>query len=405
MNRAFISHYSSVSPLGLTKQDFTRNLLTGQSVISKLPPDEDASKCFGLNFLGLIPDQLFKSNSDLKDEKLIQQKKEWLERLLSPLPDLHELNDVIFIHNTGVSAPIYFHHKNKGKNYLFNSDDSNLIQPEDFVDYLKTKKNLNAKCEIINFHNTCSSATAALVYAWKRIYLGLSKKILVLGFEVSNNNFYTMTSLSSLGVMNTKALDLTSAMLPFDMRRSGFIKADALACVIVESEDSLNINPKAEILSGALTADAHSLTDGVESGELVAKTMSECLKRANVSSEQVEYINAHGSGTYLNDLIELRGIQQTFGNRKDLFLSSTKSYFGHALCATGLVEIASVLSMFEHNFIVGNLNLQNSEPEFAFQIPNSPVMNHKIKYVVKNSFGFGGYNSSILLRNSLVESR
>jgi len=312
------------------------------------------------------------------------------------------LDDLILVHNAGPTVPSYYSLKEARKNILFEEGNHGIFHAESIIDFLKKNKGLSNQCRVINFHNTCSSGTAAAVYAWKRIRLGLSRKVLVVGFEVSNNNFYTLTSLSSLGVMNIKGQSIQEAMIPFDCRRSGFVKADALAYLLIESEND-RITPMAEIVSGAINSDSHSLTDGVENGEMVAATMSSCLEIANLSSDQVDYINAHGSGTYLNDLIELRGIKKIFGERKNLILSSTKSYFGHALCATGLVEISSVIGMFEHDFVAGNLNLSQSEEGFPYIIPPKPILNKKLKYVLKNSFGFGGYNSSILLKNVIIK--
>jgi 3-oxoacyl-[acyl-carrier-protein] synthase II len=323
-----------------------------------------------------------------------------LEKLFENIKLLNEIDDLILIHNCGVTFPSYENLK-KSKSYLFQNSNNSVLQSEEVSEYLFKEKSLNKSVRIINFHNTCSSGTAALTYAWKRLRLNISKKILIISFEISNNNYFTLNSLGSLGVVNTKATSIENTMMPFDKGRSGFIKADALTYTIIENTPSCLGNPIAQILAGSTTCDAHSLTDGIESGELVAKTMSNALELSGLNASDVNYINAHGSSTYLNDLIEIRGIQKVFNSKKDLILSSTKSFFGHALCATGNLEVNSILAMFEDNFIIGNLNYQNHESSLNIQIPAQSMLSKKVEIVLKNSFGFGGYNSSIILKNMI----
>jgi 3-oxoacyl-[acyl-carrier-protein] synthase II len=397
--KSFITDYNVISPLGLSREAFKDALLNGRCGISQLPENDILTRLFNVRLLGLIPNQIRTDNTALDDHELLKQKEIWLNSLFKDLAELSDLDCLILVHNSGPSVASYYQLQKTNTSFVYTEESKGIIHAEAVVKYLKEKKNLSSRARVINFHNTCSSGAAAVTHAHDLISGSFAKRVLIIGFEVSNNNYYILTSLASLGVMNTKATNVSEGMLPFDSRRSGFVKADGLVYILVEGEAQPLPKRIARIRGGALSADAHSLTDGIESGEQVSKTIEKCLEHSDLNASEIDYVNAHGSGTYLNDTIEYKGLRHIFNDRSDLIVSSTKSYFGHALCVTGLIEIASICAMFEDKFVVGNINSRNIDKDFNYQFPVDVKVGHTIRYALKNSFGFGGYNSSVLLEN------
>ena len=375
------------------------NLKNGHNCLSNVMQTEMFSSG-PIKYLGLIPGQILEPLTKFNSSKLIDQKRMWINDLFSPLKsqDL-AYGCLIFINNTTPNNISFYSTKNNSL-LPFNNTESSLLQPWDFINALKSKKVLSKDFQVLELHNTCASVAAAVQLASKRVKLGLNSKIMIIGFENTNNNPLTVAALFNLKVMNMTAASLETAMMPFSSKRGGFTKADCIGFLTVE-KGSADKKLVAEVLGGAVTSDSHSLTDGIEDGSMVQETIELALKQSRLKANEVDYINAHGSGTYLNDLIETRGIKRAFSqNYKSIKVATTKSQFGHALAATGIVEIASICSMMENDFIAGSINSLPRDEEIDLNIVSAPIEKQKINIALKNSFGFGGYNSVIILKNA-----
>lgn len=402
MSGCYITNYQCISPMGFTHADLRENLLSAKLCISSLP-ENFLPLNVPVKFVGRIPNQVISLKTSFKlDEEVVQQRKLWLDHLFAETSQLEESDkfcSIIFVHNMGANISNYFHWL-ESKRLTMWSDDSQLPLSQ-FAVLKRIPK--SSESNVIAFHNTCASVNSAIAYGAKRIRAGIDKKIMVVAIETSNNYWPAYVTLSSLGVLNTTAQKIEDAIQPFSSTRAGFVKADALGFLVLESEESVTKSkkvPYCEVVGQGMTSDSNSLTDGVEDGSIVAKTMMAAINDAKIDSDQVDYINAHGTGTFLNDLIEVRAIKTTFGERaKEVPISSNKSQYGHALCASGLVEISSVLEMFKNNFLAANLNCDRLDPECNLNFVKDPIKNANLKYVVKNSFGFGGYNASLVLKN------
>ncbi len=402
MSRAYITQYFCLSPLGLNSEQTRNSLLSGRTCITEfdhqLLPDS-----IPIRYLGLIPGQVlpFIGAHEIYNEALLEQKKKWLDLFFSSFTeeDDRELTSVIFVHNFGSNVFSYMHLRDHQKNTIWPTENYSMWCQNDFESRYKNK-NIN----YISFHNTCAGVASAVAYAKKRIQLGYDKKIKVIALEISNHYWPGFITLHSLGVVNTKAANVNQAILPFGLNRSGFAKADAIGYLMIESEDLVQkkgLQPYCEIAGQSMTSDSHSLTDGVEDGSMVEKTMQNALDDARIQATDINYINAHGTGTYLNDLIEVRAIKRLFKDKyQDVYVGSTKSQYGHALCASGLVEISSILEMFQGHFLAANINSDLSDKECDLNFVKNVITNHATKYAIKNSFGFGGYNASLVLKNS-----
>jgi len=403
MKPVYITAYDSICPLGLTKSEFKKNLIHGTLCLSEIP-DNLLPPNFPVKYMGLIPNQILTTSFQTDAQELIQQKQRWIDSLFQSLliNEQGTFDLVLMAHNSGPSLATYYHLFKCKKPTLYFEKKSPLLQQVDFLDDLRTHKLISDKTEVIHFHNMCASVCAAVTYAKNRMQAGLNKKCLIISFENTNNNWPTSATLATLGVLNSMAQKKEQASVPFSSKRAGFIKADALGLLVLEIEPKKD--PIAQVLAGAITCDSNSLTDGIEDGSMTQKTMELCLQEAKIEPTEISYINAHGTGTYLNDLVEARGIKRLFSEHSEkIHISSIKSQTGHALCAAGIIEIPAILAMFEENFVAANLNCDFQDKECNLNFVKAPLLNCKTKYALKNSFGFGGYNSSILLKNMRAE--
>ncbi len=190
------------------------------------------------------------------------------------------------------------------------------------------------------------------------------------------------------------------ASRPWDKDRDGFVMGEGSGVLVLEEYElarKRGATIYAEIVGYGMSGDAYHITAPSENGDGGLRAMKEALKMANISSDEVNYINAHGTSTIKGDEIELNAISRLFNH--EIFVSSTKSSIGHLLGAAGSVEsIFSILSL-NKNVLPATLNLENSiDSKNINLIPKNPI-DKKINYVLSNSFGFGGTNTALLFKS------
>ena len=190
------------------------------------------------------------------------------------------------------------------------------------------------------------------------------------------------------------------ASRPWDRDRDGFVMGEGAGILVLEEMNHAKKRGAkiyAELIGYGMSGDAHHITAPAEDGDGGYRAMKSALKMAKISSDKVNYINAHGTSTIKGDEIELNAISKMFTHK--IFVSSTKSSIGHLLGAAGSVEsIFSIMSLNE-KILPATLNLDNPiETSNINLIPNSPI-EQKISYVLSNSFGFGGTNTALLYKN------
>ena len=249
----------------------------------------------------------------------------------------------------------------------------------------------------------CASSTSALIDALNYIRLGKADVLIVGGSEAS----VTEVAIGAFGAM--KALsernnDPQTASRPFDLHRDGFVMGEGSGCMVIESlEHAQKRNAKiyAELTGGAMNADAYHITAPNPSGESVAEVMKEAIEDAQLQTEDIDYINVHGTSTPLGDLAEVKAIQQVFGEHAyNLNISATKSMTGHLMGAAGIVEaIAAVLSI-QQNKIPPTINHFTDDDDFDHNLnfTFNQSQQRNVNAVLSNNFGFGGHNASIILK-------
>ena len=192
------------------------------------------------------------------------------------------------------------------------------------------------------------------------------------------------------------------ASRPWDKERDGFVMGEGAGIVVLEEYEyakKRGAKIYSELLGYGMSGDAYHITAPAEDGDGGFRAMSEALKMGKISSDQINYINAHGTSTILGDKIELNAIMKLFNNNKDLYVSSTKSSIGHLLGAAGSVEAIFSILAINNNIVPGTLNLNNPiESQNINLVANQPIEKN-INIALSNSFGFGGTNTALLFKS------
>jgi len=192
------------------------------------------------------------------------------------------------------------------------------------------------------------------------------------------------------------------ASRPWDKDRDGFVMGEGAGILVLEElEFAKKRGAKiyAELIGYGMSGDAYHITDPSEDGDGGYRAMNEALRMGSVSSEDINYINAHGTSTKKGDEIELNAIMRMFNNNSKIKVSSTKSSIGHLLGAAGSVEAIFSIYAINNNIAPATLNLQNPDHQYNIDlVPNQPK-EYNINIVLSNSFGFGGTNTALLFKN------
>ena len=246
----------------------------------------------------------------------------------------------------------------------------------------------------------CASGTNAVGDAFRQIRDGYADVILAGGSEA------TITSLAVGGFTSLHALhtgsDPKRASIPFDKERSGFVMGEGAAALVLEEYEhakARGANILAEVVGYGCTCDAHHITAPLPDGSGAAGAMTQALADAGVDASSVDYINAHGTSTAMNDAGETAAVKLAFGEHaKELAISSTKSMTGHLLGASGAVEAAFTAMALHDGFIPATLGYQVPDEACDLDVVPNHGREASIRYAMSNSLGFGGHNASILLK-------
>jgi 3-oxoacyl-[acyl-carrier-protein] synthase II len=246
----------------------------------------------------------------------------------------------------------------------------------------------------------CASATNAIGEAYRQIKDGRAQVMITGGSEASVNEigiagFAALTALSSQE-------DPTKASLPFDENRSGFVMGEGAATLILENyEHALKRGAKilGEIVGYGATCDAYHMTSPDPSGQGAARAMQQAIDEAQITPQQVGYINAHGTATKANDSGEAKSINLLFGQDSDVWVSSTKSMTGHLLGAAGAIEAVATIATLQTGQLPPNIGLSKQDPECAVNVVAKVGQSvADLKYALSNSLGFGGHNAVLAFK-------
>jgi 3-oxoacyl-[acyl-carrier-protein] synthase II len=250
---------------------------------------------------------------------------------------------------------------------------------------------------------SCASGTIAVGDAFHAIRAGQADVMLAGGAEAPLAPM-TYAAFSVIRAMSTRNDDPAHASRPFDADRDGFVMGEGAAVLVLEErERALARGAKiyAELLGYACTNDAYHMTAPRPDGRQAARAMELALADARVAPGELGYINAHASSTPLNDATETTAIKRVFGDHAyRLSVSGTKGYYGHALGASGAIEVAICALALERRWLPPTLNLERPDPACDLDCLRGEGRAAAPELVLTNSFGFGGINASLVLRRA-----
>ncbi len=249
--------------------------------------------------------------------------------------------------------------------------------------------------------SACASSAHALLDAYNLLQLGYADVVLAGGCEAPITPL-AMAGFCRMKAMSTRNDEPQRASRPFDAERDGFVIGEGAAIAVLETmEHAKERGAKiyAEFVGGGMTADAYHMTAPEPDGEGAVRSMEMALRMAGIEPAEIDYINAHGTSTPLNDEVESKAIQRLFDKRaKELSISSTKSMTGHLLGASGALEFNLLAMTLREGKIPPTINYEYPDPECALNYTPNASIERELEVGLSNSFGFGGHNVTLAVR-------
>lgn len=400
-----------VSPLGCSLKDFEQGLFEGRSGVKSIRGTM-VSNDFPVPYAAYVdrkdlpPTHYFKNTNNQNKMKSWLMTAVALESILSDMDSRFPVDAIIYGTADGVSFEQVAEVLKQKKNDSFNETEYDFMRTrcessvEVIHDILKENGMGNVSREnTICINSACATGNNVLGIAFNGIRSGLWERCIVGGVdarcEPSNFlNFYY------LGALTTADLPPEQACRPFSADRSGFVRGEGAAVLMVETRGSAKARG-AKILcqvSGyGFTSDAFRLTDGRDDGASVIEAMSQSIRSANLTPEKIDYINAHGTSTPLNDRLESYSIKKVFGEKAyQVPISSLKSQIGHSTIASSALEAIACVLMLQHQKVSPTLNFKGGDPECDLDYVPEGTRAVTLNHVLSNSFGFGGQNACIV---------
>ncbi len=251
----------------------------------------------------------------------------------------------------------------------------------------------------INVVTACTTGANSIGEAYRTIQYGDAEAMVAGGCESSITpigmaGFCALTALTS-------SEDPKRCSIPFDKERSGFVMGEGAAVVVLEELEHARARGAkiyAEVIGYGCSADAYHITSPAEDGSGAAKAMEYAVKDAELTMEDITYINAHGTSTHHNDLFETRAIKLAFGEHaKDIKINSTKSMIGHLLGGAGAIEFVTCVKEIQEGYIHATVGYQVADEECDLDYCKEAISTD-LKYALSNSLGFGGHNASLVVK-------
>ncbi|MGF7231419.1 beta-ketoacyl-ACP synthase II [Arachidicoccus sp.] len=403
MKRVVITGLGAITPLGNNVKSFWQSLITGTS---------------GANLITKFDTENFKTKfaCEVNDfNPLATIDKTELRKY-----DLYTQYALASVHEAVANAEINFEKLNKDRiGVIWASGDGGVSTFEEqlkeyytgngiprFSPYFIPKRIINIASGIIsikyglrgvNFTTVaaCSGSNTSIIDAFNYIRWGKADMMITGGSEAS----ITPSSIGGFNAakaMSTNNDNYKHASKPFDIDRDGFVLGEGAGAIILENyEHAIKRNAPiiAEIVGGGLAADAYHITGTHPEGAGAILGMSLALEEAEITANEIDYINLHATSTPTGDLSELLALDAVFGVRETLSISATKSMTGHLLGAAGAIEAIACIKAIEEGIVPPTINTRNVEPEFAdkFDFTLGASKSKTINYALSNTFGFGGH--------------
>uniref|UniRef100_A0A7V3ZUU0 3-oxoacyl-[acyl-carrier-protein] synthase 2 n=1 Tax=candidate division WOR-3 bacterium TaxID=2052148 RepID=A0A7V3ZUU0_UNCW3 len=409
--RVVITGLGVVTSLGLSSEEFFSNLLAGKSGVSRITRFDPSN--LEVQFAGEIKNFPFRDRFDIKLEKRTDRFTQYaLWASLDAVKDAQLNLDSIDKDRVGVIIGSgmggietweieHIKYLNGGPKKV-----SPLLVPMMIPDMASGQVSIYFGFRGPNFCVTsaCASGAHAIGEAYRLIKAGDADIIITGGSEAPITG-YCISSFANMGALSKRNEEPEKASRPFDRDRNGFVLGEGCGVVVLEElSHALKRNAKiyCEICGYGASADAYHITAPDENGEGAYIAMANALKEAKLSPTDIDYINAHGTSTKLNDKVEVMAIKRLFGEHAyKLLINSTKSMIGHLLGGAGAVEfVVTCLSVY-YNKVHPTINLDNPDEGMDLDFVRFKMKEKEIFAAINNSFGFGGHNVCLAVKKFL----
>jgi 3-oxoacyl-[acyl-carrier-protein] synthase II len=410
MERVVITGTGAITPLGNSTESFLNNVFAGVSGAGPITRfDASAFKTrFACEVKDFDPTQYFERNESRKYDRF-----SWYAVAAADeaLKMAGISRDNIDVHRAGV----IFGSGNGG----IETFDQQLIEfaanPTNprFNPYFIPKMLVNMPSGVVSIRtgfrgivytpvSACATGNTAIMDAANYIRMGKAD-VMIAGACEAPITYSAIGGFGAMKALSTRNDDPQKASRPFDKDRDGFVMGEGAGALILESLShalARGANILGEVAGTAMTADAYHLSSGLPDGDGARRCMLLALEEAGLSPDQVDYINVHATSTPVGDPGEMKAVWSAFGERSSLLISSTKSMTGHLLGAAGAAEAIISLGAIQRQAAPPTINLENRDPEIpaGLNIVSGVAKSHPIRVVLSNTFGFGGHNSSVVLK-------
>jgi 3-oxoacyl-[acyl-carrier-protein] synthase II len=249
--------------------------------------------------------------------------------------------------------------------------------------------------------SACSSGSDAIGSAYETIKRG-DAEVMITGGSEAIINPIGISAFNALKAISTRNDEPQLASRPFDIEHDGFVIGEGAGILILENlahAQARGAKILAEMIAYGASADAYHITAPLETGDGAAVAIQRALDKAGIKPDEIDYINAHGTSTPLNDRMETKAIKRVFGDRAyKTPASSTKSMMGHLVGSAGAVEAAICVMVIQNGIIPPTINLNHPDPECDLDYVPNVARRAKVATALSNSFGFGGHNSVLIFR-------
>ncbi|MDK2984745.1 MAG: 3-oxoacyl-[acyl-carrier-protein] synthase [Clostridia bacterium] len=408
MNRVVVTGMGVISPVGIGLENFWQSLVEGKSGVGPIT-HFDASE-LSTRIAAEVKDFDAKDYIDRKEAKRMDRFTQFAVAAAKMASqdaglEMEKLNSdrVGVVLGTGIGGTDTFEKQHK----VLQDKGPGRVSPF-FVPMMIANMaaghisiNLGAKGPNYTVITACASGTNAIGEAFKLLQRGDADVVITGGTEAA------ITPMSFSGFCSMKALSTHNdepqkASRPFDKNRDGFVMGEGSGILILETLEHAKkrgASIYAEIVGYGATADAYHITAPAPEGEGGARAMSNALKDAGLNPSDIDYINAHGTSTPLNDKFETAAIKKVFGdNAKKVAISSTKSMIGHLLGAAGAVELITSILTINKGIITPTINYEERDPECDLDYVPNEAREANVNYALSNSLGFGGNNATLIVK-------
>ena len=394
-----------------TKEDYWLSISSGKSAITSWQPEEVDD--FPVKYASTIDFELFKKqfkssfvNAPLLERRgyfgLIAAENAYKDAGLtssmrigcascSGVPEIHE-SEIQALNSEGIYPGALENHNPKDHSGLASTNDRMISA---------VAEQLGINGPVININGACAGAAQAIGIAYRAIKRGEADAMLAGGAD-SVANTRVMSGLFLLGATATSSSRKESLCCPFDQERSGLVAGEGGAFLVLESESSAKARGAdiyAEVLGYGSSLDAYKVTAPHPEGRGAIAAIISAIEDAQLNIRDIDYINAHGTSTPMNDVIETQAIKKVFGNSGHPYplVSSTKSMIGHWISAAAAPEVMATVLAIHNSIVPPTINLTSPDKSCDLDYVPNKARKKNIRYALSNSFGFGGINACIAL--------